>query len=306
MITLQQLVQDIQSKQLRKFYVFTGTEYGIKTEYVNLLKSCFTSAKEVDTAASVISASKQRSLFKVDPKLFIVRYDTQFLSDLNAGYARTVLNAHINGTLLLIYEDDKAETKCDKFFPDNVVHIPLISKNKIAEHLQKLYSTLPTHVLKDVAIIADNYGEALSICKNLSYLEPEKTAALTQKDIQFLAGKEDEASADIKLVIASKNYKLLFTMLSKLDPVQLLQSVLSTMIDLERAKTTSYKGDYASVINKWKLEDIYNLFMITFDMLNHTRLDYNNVDDAASTIIELLGWQHIPSPTVLVSGESYL
>ena len=70
MITLQQLVQDIQSKQLRKLYIFTGTEYGIKTEYVNLLKSCFTSAKEVDTAASVISASKQRSLFKVDSKLF--------------------------------------------------------------------------------------------------------------------------------------------------------------------------------------------------------------------------------------------
>lgn len=296
MITALDFMTDLKDNKIRPMYILCGEEYGIKMEYLDLLKQKFTSVVEIESARHTISTFTHKSLFNLNTPLYISRYDKEFLSGLNQDYANEIQNLQFKGTVVLIYEDESSRQKCDKYLPKYTLQIPNIAPDKISKHLKKQYN-LPDSVIKYVSQMASNYSEAKSIANNLTRLDQDRLNQLTYDDILFLSGKDHNfEGTNTKVMIAAKDYRHLVQILDQMDdPTQMIHTIMSTMIDLERALTSTYKGDYAKYLKLWKIEDVYNMFMLSYDMLVKTRQYYNNTYDAALVLLEVMCWSRIPS-----------
>lgn len=300
MITALDFMTDLKNNKIRSMYILCGEEYGIKMEYLDMLKTKFDSIVETDSVCQTISTFKHKSLFNISKTLYISRYDSEFLSKLNQDYANELQNLQFKGTVVLLYESDSDRQKCDKYLPKYTLQIPNIAPDMIAKHLKKSYD-LPSNVIGYVAKIASNYSEAKSIANNLTKLDPSRLHSLSYDDLIFLSGKSYNFSgANVKVMIAAKQFLNLTHVLDQMDdPTQMIHTIMSTMLDLERAKTSTFKGDYPKYLKLWTVEDIYNMFMISYDMLVKTRQYYNDTYNASLLLIELLSWQHIPSLDIL-------
>ena len=73
MATIQEVGREILSGQPSKFYVFCGSEYGLKEAYIDKLKAVYPSYKEADTVASVLAQMEGVHLIPLQPTLYIIR-----------------------------------------------------------------------------------------------------------------------------------------------------------------------------------------------------------------------------------------
>ena len=150
------LIQDagkqILSKNPGKVYIFCGDDYGIKHKYIRILKSIYKVSIECDTVEDVLKRSKTKSLLPEPQKLYIVRYDDGFLNSLNDDSIAELSNVSIHGTLVCIYQGDKATAKCMKYLYCILrLKSIVVNKNLVYKYILSDFPDLPESILQTVA-----------------------------------------------------------------------------------------------------------------------------------------------------------
>ena len=111
MLSIQDVGLSVFSDTPKNFYIFGGAEYGIKDKYIDILVSKVGAKIEYDSVTDVIGLMSKNHIIPLQPQVYVVRYDKNFLSWLNKDNATRLMSLKIVGTLVLIYEDTKYKVR---------------------------------------------------------------------------------------------------------------------------------------------------------------------------------------------------
>ena len=298
MLTIQDVGTEILNNNPRNFYVFGGTEYGIKKKYLSILKNHYGKLEEYPNVESILSMMSVNHLIPLEPAVYVVRYDEEFVASISESFAKNIGSTNIIGTIICIYESDKHFNKIAKFLPNNSVRIDSVSTNFMIKYLHSDFPHLPDKLINLSAKHCENYNDAQNMCKSMSAIEPERFFELTDSQILSLFGKSYVVSIDsLKIAIATKNFKYLARSLDLYDNYSdIFYAILSTMIELEKVLSSkNSQSDFKEYAKYWFEPDVYNMFMLTYNELQKIR---TYASDEKSSLIYLFGlmlFKKIPS-----------
>lgn len=300
MRTIQEVGMEILNKNPSKFYVFSGSEYGIKNKYLSILSEVYGGSREVSDVESVLSLMSIKHVVPLKPSLYVVRYDNAFISSLSSETAKRIDKLNIKGTLVCIYDySTKGVNKLEKYLPDYTVNVDKIDKQFIVKYLHSDFPGVPDRLISLAAEMCDNYGDAQNLCRSMSLAPVDDLFAMSDEAIASLLGKSKSSTdAQIRSGIASRNFKYLIDTLESYsgDSDSVFYSILSTMLDLEKLFSNSRsQSDLRDYLGRWTLKDVYNMFMNTYFELKKLR---TYATDSKSSLIYLFGllkFSEIPS-----------
>lgn len=299
MISIQDVGTEIFENKPRKLYVFCGESYGIKFKYLQHLKMCYNgNYEEVESVSSVIDFMSKKQILPPVPKLYIVRYDEKFLSDLNQKYAEKVLNTNIIGTIVCLYSAEKHCKKADKFLPDNTVVIPEVSKTLIFKYLKDEYTIDDGLISLAVSWSKQDYFKARLLCDIFSNIPSNEWGTMAESDLQKVVTLPDKSTTDdIKTGVLQKNFYYLVKKYQTFTDTDdaILYAILSELLTIEKSRGTRYlRND--SPEKAWSNADICNMFMQTYKVLSDLRDGLiTNSKCAIVYLFGLLQYDKIPS-----------
>ena len=305
MRNIQEVGLEILTNKPANFYVFVGPEYGIKMKYIETLKSFYGNLIEADSINSVLSAMKVKHIIPMKPSVYVVRYDEEFLSTLTDKTQANIQDCNIIGTVVCIYDQSKHATKLGKYLPDLTVSIDNVNNAYIEKYLHSDFPDLNDRFIKIASNIATDYNQAKNICRCMLNGPLEDMYKLSDDELVKLFGFTSTwTESAVKQGIASRNFNYLLSLLDLFDgdPSSIFYTILSTLIELD--KCLDNKGGQ-SILSKyakmWTREDIYYMFMNTYDMLKKSRTySISNVKDCIIYLFSLLKFSRIPSKEVMV------
>lgn len=303
MRTIQEVGLEIYNKAPAKFYVFTGIEIGIKEKYLNMIADIYGVKSEVDTVESAFAVFKRKQLIPLSPKLYVVRYDDSFLSSLTDKAADMIDKLNIIGTVVLIYETDKQVKKVTKYLDKFCVSIDTVSPNFVERYLHSDFPGIADRFVKLAVAHTSNYGQAQNMCRSMRASNQAELFKLTDDQIVSLFGYNNKSTENqIKHGVASRNFRALLSVVSDYDGDvdTILYTILSTLIELEKIIDRKYSdSELQPYVKYWKLEDIYYMFMNTYDKLKQLRsMPVADPKNLLVSLIALLPYSSIPSEEV--------
>lgn len=307
MLSIQDAGKQVLTGNPGKFYVFAGEEYGVKDKYISALKKHYTECVEADTVESIFKLMTIKHLIPLPPKLYIVRYDEDFIASLTAATAAKIQSMKILGTLVCVYESAKSYAKCEKFLPDYTVSFDIVSPEFVKKYLTTDYPNLPSSVIEFAVSVRPDYKSASNICSCLSNVNLNKVNFADLTSLAKLFGCSSLTNeSQLKVGIASRNFGYCLTVLDSYgeDINSAFYTILSTLIELEKLIDSTYgQSELRQYIKAWTHADIYYMFMNTYDALKKSR-SYTSHDiyDSLVYLLGLLQFSPIPSPEVMNSG----
>ena len=304
MKSIQDAGKEILTNNPCKLYVFTGEEYGVKKRYISILNSYYGQLKEYERVDDVLSIFRSKRLIKLQPSLYIVRYDEEFIKSLNDRSENDIRKLNVCGTIVLIYENSKHAAKLEKYLPSYTTSVDSVNINFMIKYILSEFKNMPEKTARDICEISSNYGQAKNISSCLSLLSSQEVGNISKLSMMSLFGKESTSNDSmIKTGIASKNFKYLISVLERYndDKDKIFYSILSTMLDLDKLKSNPYFDCEAKAYAKyWSGPDIYYMFVSTYSMLKLSR-SYSSFDfdNAFIYLFSLLQFDHVPSEVEL-------
>lgn len=299
MLSIQEVGSKILSNNPDKFYIFLGSEYGIKNTYLKHLKTYYGSYKEVEKMSDMIKLFSTKRLIPLKPELYVVRYDDDFLNSLDNKTASRISGLEISGTIVCIYESDRASGKICKYLSDYAVSVDDVAPSYILKYLKSEFTSIPDNVLRDVVILGSNYQDCINMCISISNLSTSCIQDLDKQTIASMLGKSTSYNeSKFKIMIMNRNY---IGMMNSIDLDDMnydscIYAIMSSMIELEKVLTGSKVSDsYRKYSEIWDLRSVYNLFMNCYDQV--VRLRYSGMDPKYSLLYlaSLLRFRDIPS-----------
>lgn len=292
--------REILTNNPAKLYVFTGTEYGVKEKYIELIQSYYSgNIKLYDSAQAVFDLFRVKRVIPLQPALYVVRYDTEFLKSLNDTVENNLKKLKVIGTVVLIYQESKDCAKAEKYLPNYTVSIDGVGIEHMIKYVKQDCPNIPDNIAKSICEISTDYGQARNIAKSISLLPTNQLNGMSKKDLMALCGKTDVSKeSQFKTAIASKNYNQLVHLLESYqdDLYNVYYHILSTMVDLDRLKSNSYINCEAKPYVKfWTIQDIYYMFSHTYDQLRLSRQLDVNVEQSIVWLFTLLRFDHVPT-----------
>lgn len=304
MISIQELGLSILSDSPKPLYIIGGTEYGVKDKYIEHLKKLYGAFSESTSTEDIVALLSAKRLVPIPRQLFIVRYDEAFVSNMSESYASKIKKLKIPGTIVCVYDQDKHIAKLDKYLPEFTAVVEGVDKKFILKYLKSDFPKLDDRSLRIAAQACYNYSHARNICKSFSAATPEALASISEDALIRLVGcSETSSEKDIQISIAKRDFRSLVTALDMYpdDKESLIYTVLQTMIELEKVKSSKYvDSPLKEFASNWKPEDIYYMFMNAYSVLLEMRS--NAASDITSRLIylfSLLTFQSIPSVEVM-------
>lgn len=301
MLDIQTVGNEILTGSPRKFYVMCGSEYGVKSKYLGILKNHYGDSRTAETVESVLNLMSSRHLIPLKPMLYIVRYDTTFLSSLSDKTKSHIDKCKIIGTVVCLYEDSKALTKCSKYLADYTVSIDRLSEKFLDKYLRSDYHGMPDTFYAVAVKYGKNYQDCKNIAKSLSFANPDYSR-FRLDIISWQLGKQSELTEEsVKAAIASRNFARILNVYNAYngDKSNLHYTVLSVLLDIEKLLSSprANVADYIRKCNKlWSLEDVYNLFMIVYNELTRLRsVSSYSVEDSLFYVFSLVCFQPVPT-----------
>ena len=297
---IQDVGREILTGNPEQFYVFIGTEYGVKERYLSILKSHYNGYKEADSVKEVLDLMSSNHLIPLQPKLYIVRYDEDFiqsLSDKTTDMVVEINPKNIIGTIVCLYELPKHVSKCVKYLDSYTVAFDSVNTQFIKKYLSEDFPGLDISLIESVVSIKSDYRSAYNICNCLSCIDPSRHIDNTTLDLIF----GDTTSSDnqhLKLGIASRNFQYMMYMIDNYtdDLNNMFYAILSTCIELEKVLSTKSQSDFRQYAKVWTLPDVYNMFMSTYAELEKSRNASSY--DTYGRLVYLFGlMQFSPIPT---------
>lgn len=307
MLSIQQAGTEILGNKPGKFYIFTGTEYGVKRKYLEHLKQFYKNAVTAETVSEVFDAMQRKSLIPVPPKLYVVRYDEDFVSALNDRSAARISKMKINGTIVCLYEADRSAAKCAKYLPDNTVSFDHVHSEFVKQYLHSDFPALSDICITEAVRIHSDYMGAYNICTVLSVLSDTDRDSIDPKAMESIFGysllSEDSR---IKEAFAARDVQLCLNLIENYtnEPDMVFYIMLSALIELEKLLINpKQRSDFKRYIKAWTIESVYNMFLQVYAELETSReFQGYNVRDRLVYLVLLLRYNPIPQLEVMKSG----
>ena len=302
MLSIQDVGLSILGDTPKSFYILGGSEYGIKTKYLEILESKFGPKIEYQNVMDVVTLMSKSHIIPLPSQLYVVRYDKAFATAANKELAAKVLGLDIIGALVLIYEDEKVVAKLDKLFPDNTASIDAVGLKAMTKYLKSDFPDLDKKSMECVAKHAHNYYQARTIC-NCLYLIQDKTL-LTEKQIMSLFDLSlTYSNEDLQLAIASRNFNALVYILDHYeeDPQGILYQILRVMVELDKCFDGKYVNSPIKKYTKnWTRADVYFMFNHTYEAIKALRSGSTvETSDLITYLGALMMFKNIPDPQLL-------
>lgn len=307
MLSIQDAGKQVLTGNPGKFYVFAGDEYGVKSKYLDALKQHYKECVEADTVESIFSLMSIKHLIPLPPKLYIVRYDEEFIASITAATTDKIKSMKIIGTLVCVYESTKSFNKCEKYLPDYTVSFDTVSPEFIKKYLVADYPNLPQPVIDFAVSVRPDYKSASTICNCMSHADLTKVNFADLSSLAATFGCNSTTNeAQLKIGVASRNFAYCLTVLDTYgdDINSAFYTILSTLIELEKLLESNYgQSELRQYIKGWNITDIYYMFMNTYDALKKSR-SYTSHDiyDSLVYLLGLLQFSPVPSPEVMNNG----
>lgn len=293
MLSIQDAGKSILSGEPDKFYAFVGAEYGVKQKYIRILQDHYGNIEQGDSVTDILSFFKKKHLIKPMPKLYVVRYDDQFISSLNKDTEKMIDASKIIGTIVCIYENEKDASKLAKYLPAHTVSIDRVADRFIVKYLMNDFPDLSEDLIKTAVDIKKDYSGAYAMCSELQFADSSLVATYTSNELSAIfTPAEDSNDDDFKEGIAARNFGYC---ISKLDAYtnrqdQLFYAILAVMIELEKGITSkNHKCMYGKYLNYWTVSDVYNMFMATYaELITSRNSSYYNINDGLIYLLSLL------------------
>ena len=302
MLSIQDVGLSILGDTPGKFYILGGVEYGIKDKYIEILTTKIGPKMEYDTVLDVVNLMNTYHLIPLEPQVYIVRYDKEFVSKVTKEYADTILSLNIIGTLVLIYEDDKDLKKLDKVFPDNTAAINAIDDKHMCKYLRSDFPDMDKKTIECVAKLATNYYHAKNICRCLFVIQDK--VVLSEKQIAALFDIKTVCSNDeLQVAIASRSFKSLVYIAEhyESDPQTILYQILRVMVELDKCFDGKYvNSPIKKYAKNWTRADVYYMFQHTYAAIKSIRSGYTvEILDLITYLGALMAFKNIPDMRVL-------
>lgn len=295
MLEIRQAACEILTGNPQRLYFFTGPEYGVKYQYIQDLKSQFNNYEEHSSLLDLINILSSKSLIRRPKTVYVVRYDKDFISKLNADIASKLKSLKFEGTVIGIYEDEKSEAKLDKYFEDNTVRINFLTTENIIKNLSKEYSNLSEIHIRHIADMGADLYQCQSMCKSLSLLDAKLTHSMSKDEFEALFAYSSNCNIDrFKSSIAARNIKVALIELDKYDGdySTLIYDVLSTFIEIAKVFEKKYSDSFVKkYMNVWNPDFLNYMYDLTFEQLEKLRntSTYKSYDAMVYIILSLRG-----------------
>lgn len=295
MRTIQSVGTEIFNGDVKPFYIFLGEDYGIKSRYIDKIKGCYNNqCVEINKVSKLFEMFKGEFLIPPIPKLYIVRYDSDWVSALNDRTKESIATLKIIGTAVLVFEDKKQGEKINKYLPDYCVSFDRVGSSLIIKYLLSDYPKIPESIVRYLAESVGDYFRCDTICRqilNLPVRDVEQLSDEVLSNIFYISA--DYAEDNLKAAIRNRNTNYLLKYLSSgADISNFLYTILSTMLDIEKGISNKYHKGTKSL---WTFEDVYNYYDIVYDMLNRMRSERIDAIAVLSTLVMLLRYNPIPN-----------
>lgn len=302
MLSIQDVGLSIMGDSPKNLYFLCGTEYGIKEKYIDILVDKIGSHKEYSNILDFISLMTKNHIIPLLPQVYVVRYDSNFISKLNKELADTLLTLNIVGTLVVIYDDDKSTAKLDKFFPDNTAVINEVSSKYLAKYLKSDFPDLDKKVIAMITKYVTNYYQARLISNCLNYVKD--TMSLSEKEFCTLFGIMSVShNSDIQIAIADRNFVAYLHLLDNYDGdlSSIFYTIMNTMTELDKVLDNKYANSpVKKYVDKWSRADVYYMFNHTYNALATIRSGaIVNIYDVLIYLGALMKFKNIPNLEVL-------
>lgn len=306
MITIQDVGMQILSDNPGKFYVFGGSEYGIKEKYISILKDKYGKQVEAASVKDVIDMLSKKHIIPLEPAVYVIRYDEGFVSELSELLASKIKKLKFVGTVVCLYENVKHINKIDKHLPDVTVSIDAVSPQFVAKYLRSDFPDLSERFINIAVQHGDNYNQSRNMCRCMNSVSEASLSMMTDEDIAAFFGCSDVSTeAHIRLGVASKQFKYLIDTIENYDDDgdRILYAILQTMIELDKVLDNSrVDSDIKQYAKQWTREDVYHMFMNTYQELKKRRSSTTcDIQYSLIYLFGLLRFKPIPSPEVMNS-----
>ena len=208
MRTIQDVGIEIFSNNPANFYIFLGSEYGIKSKYIEKLKEVYQGRYfSYDSVKSVLDMMRSKHLIPLQPSLYVVRYDESFVSSVNANTEKFIQSTKISGTIICIYENSKHAQKLSKYLDNFCVTIDKVSDKFIAKYLKVDFPKASDRLINLSVLCGSDYFQSRNVCGALCNEDIEKLSKLPDSDIVRIFGYENLSTESmLKVGIASRNF----------------------------------------------------------------------------------------------------
>lgn len=289
MLSIQEGAKEIYSASPKSVYFLTGPEYGVKKQYIDVLTKHYDGLIENQSNfADLIETFSKKSLIPRPNKVYVIRYDKDFISKLDEN----ILKLNIPGTILGIYEDDSDEVKLDKKFPKNTLRINRLSKNIMSKHLSKQFESIPSTLIETISSITDDFYKAQLVCQSLINLSNDTLHSISKSEVKSLFGYNTQYDTSrFKDAIRHRNFKAAINEIDAFegDLSLLLYDILAVFIDIlkvldmNKHNLYSLRNDIPEVVKIWNISSAKHMYDIVYDQLEILR-NYSSYSPYVSLI----------------------
>ena len=304
MRNIQDVGLEILGNNPAKIYIFVGSEYGIKSKYIECLSKYYGSKVEADSLYDVIKTMKTKRILPLPPAVYVVRYDEDFISILNDKTQEELLTCKVIGTIVCIYDQPKHASKLSKYLPDLTVSIDSVDPHYVEKYLHSDFPNLNDRFIKLSVSASSDYNQAKNICRCMMNGPTSEMYKLSDDELVEMFGYATKSSENmLKLGIAGKDFKFLCNKIDEFDGElqSVFYTILSTMIEIDKCMDSrNVQSDLKKYTQLWTREDVYYMFMNTYDMLLRCRSwSISNTKDCILYLFSLLKFKRIPNPEVM-------
>ena len=228
------------------------------------------------------------------PSLYVVRYDEDFVSKLDEKTSSYVKSAKIPGTIVCLYENNKHCKKVEKFLSDYTVCIDKVDKRFILKYLHSEFKRLPDDVLEFVSGHSRNYGHARNVATCISYLDRDSISSLSKLELSKMCSFSEESDSIVNEIIRKDINYLLCNVCNGDVEDSYIYAFLSASLELEKVLSTPSSLNYKNYSRFWTIEDSYNLFVHSYDMIKKIRSLSCSPTNCLIYLISLLSFRRIP------------
>lgn len=259
---LVQLKQDIKSKKLKKFYVFTGTELGVMGIYLSEIGNVL----KADSVADIWKKLTVKNL-KNESYVFCVRDDKDFLknTELHNELDKTIKY----GTLILIYQEMDKRSKFYKQFNDCIIEFQAMTKAQLVKHFLKRKNCITDLDKKEIEYLVDKCNnDYTQITLEMDKIKHYPYTIYNMYDVidEIVESQQDWnvftfTDALLKGKVNESIEVLQFLLGSGISSIQILAVMYKTFRNAAMVLGTN--GDYKTIsdstgINSWEVTKILN------------------------------------------------
>ena len=299
MISIQQAGLEILGNNPGKLYFFCGKEFGVKQKYIDHLVELFGVEEDVESLTRLFASFKRKSLLALTPKLYVCRYDYEFVKQFDAKKADSLNVDLIDGCVVALYDDEKSFKKLDKLFPNNVVRFDEVSSQFTEKYLKSDYPSLDERY---VHLAAENcfggYGHAKVVCGQMNCIS-NSLNLVEDEDLLLTFGLSKSFTEDQMMKrAAARSFSGVVKVVDSYegDLNHLINGLCHVSIELDKAMDSRAETPYSKYVKMWTREDVYNFFEQAYCKTLELRSGLgSSAYDALTYLASLLKFKSIPS-----------